>query len=49
LMDQYHPCYRANEYPPLDRPLTSLEYRAALAMAERQGLLRLDRRLTESA
>jgi putative pyruvate formate lyase activating enzyme len=46
LMDQYHPCYRADEHPPLDRPITSLEYRAALAMAERHGLRRLDRRLS---
>jgi len=45
LMDLYRPCYRADEYPPLDRPMTSLEYRAALAMPERHGLLRLDRRL----
>ena len=49
LMDQYRPCYRADEYSPLNRPITSLEYRAALAMAERHGLLRLDRRLSESA
>jgi hypothetical protein len=46
LMDQYHPCYLANEYPPLGRPITSLEYRAALAMGERHGLQRLDRRLS---
>jgi putative pyruvate formate lyase activating enzyme len=45
LMDQYHPCYRADEYSPLNRTITSLEYGAALAMAERHGLLRLDRRL----
>jgi putative pyruvate formate lyase activating enzyme len=49
LMDQYRPCYRADEYPPLDRPITSLEYRAALTMAERHGLRRLDQRLAESA
>lgn len=41
LMDQYRPCYRADEYPPLDRPVTSAEYRAALAIAERHGLRRL--------
>ena len=44
LMDQYHPCYRADEHPPLDRPLTAGEYRAALALAKRCGLRRLDRR-----
>ena len=42
LMGQYHPCYRADEYPPLDQPITSAEYRAALAMANRHGLRRLD-------
>jgi putative pyruvate formate lyase activating enzyme len=46
LMDQYHPCYRADEYPPLDRPITALEYRAALSIAERHGLRRVDRRLS---
>jgi putative pyruvate formate lyase activating enzyme len=45
LMDQYRPCYRADDYPPLDRPLTSLEYRAALNMAARYGIRRLDRRV----
>ena len=44
LMDQYRPCYRADEYPPLDRPISSAEYRAALAIAERHGLRRLDQR-----
>jgi putative pyruvate formate lyase activating enzyme len=47
LMDQYRPCYRADEFPPLDRTLKREEYRAALAMAERHGLRRLDRRLGE--
>lgn len=49
LMHQYRPCYRTEEYPPLDRTLKVGEYRATLAMAERHGLLRLDRRLSESA
>jgi putative pyruvate formate lyase activating enzyme len=44
LMDQYHPCYRADEHPPLDRPLHTDEYEDALACAERYGLQRLDRR-----
>ncbi len=44
LMDQYHPCYRADEYPPLDRPLSPEEYEAALGLAQCYGLHRLDRR-----
>jgi putative pyruvate formate lyase activating enzyme len=46
LMDQYRPCYRADEYPPLDRAITAEEFRAALALAEKYGLRRLDRELT---
>jgi putative pyruvate formate lyase activating enzyme len=42
LMDQYHPCYRAYDNPPLDRPLTLREYRRALELARRCGLVRLD-------
>jgi putative pyruvate formate lyase activating enzyme len=44
LMDQYRPCYRADDYPPLDRPVSAAEYRAARAVAERHGLRRLDQR-----
>jgi putative pyruvate formate lyase activating enzyme len=44
LMPQYRPCYRADEYPELDRPLTAGEYRAALDAAARLGLDRLDAR-----
>jgi putative pyruvate formate lyase activating enzyme len=43
LMDQYHPCYRASEHPPLDRSLTSAEYAQAQAAAARCGLHRLER------
>ena len=46
LMDQYHPCYRANEYPLLARPITGAEYDQALQLAEHYGLQRLDRRHT---
>lgn len=42
LMDQYRPCYRADEFPELDRPITQQEYRDALATAARLGLNRLD-------
>ncbi len=41
IMDQYHPCYRADENPPLDRPITNREYAQALAWAEAEGLRRL--------
>ncbi|WP_305046978.1 radical SAM protein [Geoalkalibacter sp.] len=43
LMDQYRPCYRADEYPPLDRRPTRAEWRAALEQARKLGLHRLDR------
>jgi putative pyruvate formate lyase activating enzyme len=43
LMDQYHPCYRADEYPPLALPLSKEEYAAALRLARRYGLTRLDK------
>lgn len=44
LMDQYRPSYRADEEPPLDRPLRADEYRQALGLARRLGLTRLDAR-----
>lgn len=44
IMDQYHPCYRADENPPLDRPTSSAEFTAALALAKQYGLQRLDHR-----
>jgi putative pyruvate formate lyase activating enzyme len=43
LMDQYRPCYRADEFPPLNRRPTRAEYRAARALADEYGLRRLDR------
>jgi putative pyruvate formate lyase activating enzyme len=46
LMDQYHPCYRADEYPLLARPITGAEYDQALKLAEQYGLHRLDQRHT---
>jgi putative pyruvate formate lyase activating enzyme len=42
LMNQYHPCYRAHDVPPLDRPITAEEYRRALNLAWQYGLRRLD-------
>jgi putative pyruvate formate lyase activating enzyme len=43
LMDQYFPCYRAWDYPPLDRPITRDEYERAVAVADTYGLRRRDR------
>jgi putative pyruvate formate lyase activating enzyme len=42
LMDQYRPCYRADDYPELDRAITGAEFREALAIAKRAGLTRFD-------
>jgi putative pyruvate formate lyase activating enzyme len=43
LMDQYRPCYRADEYPPLDRRPDQEELRVAWSLTERLGLHLLDR------
>lgn len=42
LMNQYRPCYRAGDYPELDRPITVAEYQEALDHARESGLVRLD-------
>ena len=42
VMDQYRPCYRAGEYPQLNRPLARKEFRQAIELAHRIGLTRLD-------
>ena len=42
IMDQYHPCDRAFDHPPLDRRLTEREYSDALACAVKAGLRRID-------
>jgi len=42
LMDQYRPCYRADEFPPLDRRPTRAEMTSARAVAREVGLHRLD-------
>jgi len=44
VMDQYRPCYKAHEIPPLDRPITAEEYKEAMEAAQRAGLHRFDRR-----
>jgi putative pyruvate formate lyase activating enzyme len=42
LMGQYRPCYRAGDYPGLDRPIARAEFSEALTIARRHGLHRLD-------
>jgi putative pyruvate formate lyase activating enzyme len=42
IMDQYHPCYRADDYPELNRRITAKEYRTAIDASRRVGLHRLD-------
>jgi len=40
IMDQYRPLYRAEEYPEIDRRITSQEYREAIEIARDAGLRR---------
>ena len=40
VMDQYRPCYRADENPPLDRRITRAEFDLAKAWAVENGLHR---------
>ncbi|HEX7400675.1 MAG TPA: radical SAM protein, partial [candidate division Zixibacteria bacterium] len=42
LMDQYHPCYKADDYPPLDRRITREEFANAVKIAKDLGIKRLD-------
>ena len=44
VMDQYRPCYKGHELPPLNRRLTSEEYAEAVQLAGEAGLNRLDER-----
>lgn len=41
-MDQYRPCYLAARHPPLDRLITVVEFKEAVAWARREGLTSLD-------
>ena len=41
IMDQYRPCYRADDNAPLNRRVTDREYAQALAWAEAAGLRRV--------
>lgn len=42
IMDQYYPCYKAFENPPLDRRITTKEYTEAIKLAIDAGLIRID-------
>jgi putative pyruvate formate lyase activating enzyme len=42
LMDQYRPCYKANDHPPLDRRITHEEFSRAVRIARDLGIERLD-------
>lgn len=42
ILDQYYPCYKAHEHPPLDRRITKKEYKTALDLAMKAGIKRID-------
>jgi len=42
VMDQYRPCFRAFDHPPLNRRITAREYADAVQMAIDAGLKRID-------
>ncbi|MEW6456432.1 MAG: radical SAM protein [Acidobacteriota bacterium] len=44
IMDQYHPCYKAFDFPELSRRISHEEYKEAVNIAKEAGLTRLDRR-----
>ncbi|MDI6768175.1 MAG: 4Fe-4S cluster-binding domain-containing protein [Anaerolineales bacterium] len=44
LMDQYRPAYKARLFPELNRLITAREYQAAIQMARKAGLRRLDQK-----
>ena len=48
LMDQYRPCYRAEDYAEIDRTIGRKEFDEARAIALRYGLERLDERSAAS-
>ena len=43
IMDQYRPCYRADEYPELSSRISVADYSTAIEIAHRHGLYRIDR------
>jgi putative pyruvate formate lyase activating enzyme len=42
IMDQYHPCFKAFGYPPLNRRITDKEFEEAIKLAKDAGLKRID-------
>lgn len=42
IMDQYRPCYKADEYPELNRRITNKEFQEAIETALKYGLKRID-------
>jgi len=44
VMDQYRPCGKAHDHPPIHRALSGAEHQAALQAAKEAGLERLDSR-----
>ena len=42
LMDQYRPCYKAKDFPSLDRRITRDEFVQAIKIAHDFGIKRLD-------
>jgi putative pyruvate formate lyase activating enzyme len=44
IMDQYRPCYKAHQFPELNRRITPREYADAVQLAREAGLRRLDQR-----
>jgi len=46
IMDQYRPCYRAPEFPEINRRITAEEYEEAVRLAETAGLGCLDHRVS---
>ncbi len=41
MMDQYHPCHQAFQFPPLNRRITADEFAEAIRLAKASGLHRL--------
>ncbi len=42
IMYQYHPCFQAAGYPPMDRSITTDEFEKAVSIARKAGIRRLD-------